>query len=140
MRIHTDKLTSVDIYNAAAKAGANAEVSLHKSRSRARAYEVKLTGLSNRRPMGGPGEGDDYAATWDQWGVFLGFLYSIEYNMAAGNAYGDVYEFDQRTRYRFALDYSQPIPFPLDHDHRFRFAGVPFENTCTKCGAVRRTR
>lgn len=140
MRIHTDTLTLQDLYKAAEKAGVWPTFTEHNSRKRHHAFEVKLLGLSNRRPNFWSGDDSEYAATWDQWGVFLGFLYGINYNMAAAGAYQDVNDFDQRTCDRFALDYSKPIPFPLNHDHRWEYTGTPREFECVKpgCTAVKR--
>lgn len=141
MRIHTDTLTLQDLYVAAEKARVWPTFTEHNSRKRDHAFEVKLTGLSRRRPNGGnSGAGDDYAATWDQWGVFLGYLYSIDDAMICNGAYVSDADFDYKTAYRFALDYSEPIPFPLDHDHRWKFSGTPREFECVKpgCTAVKR--
>jgi hypothetical protein len=55
----------------------------HGSRSRDHAFDVKLEGESRRRPNGGSSGveyGSGYAATWDQWGVFLAVLFDLDPN------------------------------------------------------------
>lgn len=140
MRIHTDKLSMADVSRAAYNAGATVEtLEPHGSRSRAFAYEVKLTGTSRRRPNGGTygADRDAYAATWDQWGVFLGLLFDIDSSMTTAY-YADQTAFDHHTDGRFSGLDASDITIPLNHDHTFRFQGVPREQQCTKCGAVQR--
>lgn len=84
MRIHTDKLTAADIHRATTAAGMRgvcADVREAGSRSRARRFDVSLTGTSTRRTN--PGTSgyhyrDDYAATWDEWGMFIQDLFNID--------------------------------------------------------------
>lgn len=136
MRIHTDTLTRQDVVSAAHAARATWDISEYASRSHERAFEVKLRGESNRRPNFYDGDGL-YAATWDQWGVFFGHLYRLDPRMVAGSAkrpaYAHAEHFHARTSHRFAL-----AGFPVDYhgDHTFRYAGVPFEQACTKCDAM----
>ena len=68
MRIHTD-LSEQQIYKALANlAGVGlTSFSTHRSQKRARAFEIKLFGNSPRRQN----RGSDYAATWDEWGIFI---------------------------------------------------------------------
>ena len=134
MRIHTDTLRITDLRVAELKAGVELRWKRHGSRSRSHAYEIKLRGNSKRRPNFYDDDGS-FAATWDQWGVFLGYLFALDPDMVAG-PYSDEYRFHYMTQGRFDLDWDAAIPFPLDHDHRFRFAGVPYYQTCTKCGAT----
>lgn len=135
MRIHADTLTYADLHTAAQRAQVELRVTRHGSRKRDHAFEVTLRGMSKRRPNFYDGDGS-YAATWDQWGVFLASLFEADYSITC--AYVDAAQFDYRTNGRFDLDFSEPIPFPLDHDHVFRFAGIPYSQTCTRCGAVTR--
>jgi len=140
MRIHTNTLTREDIYVAASTAGATVEgATLHGSRSHDHAFEVKLTGNSRRRPNGGSygADRDAYAATWDQWGVFLGLLFDNDREMTTTyDKSAD--DFHYRTDGRFADLDPRNITIPLSHDHRFEFAGVPREQQCTKCDAIQR--
>lgn len=125
------------------------------SRTHDHAFEVKLEGASRRRPNGGSsGAGSGYAATWDQWGVFLGHIFRLDENAKCW-AYTDADEFHYRTNNRFDLHenltanaslnvaYSEGLmltywPHDAHGDHTFRFAGVPCQQSCTKCSAVTR--
>lgn len=140
MRIHTNTLDHSDIYAAARAAGATLEVSSrHGSRSHDHAFEVKLTGNSRRRPNGGSGAygGDDYAATWDQWGVFLGLIFDADPSIVTPYDKSRS-DFHMRTDWRFSDLDPANITIPLDHDHHFKFMGTPREQECTKCDAIQR--
>lgn len=146
MRIHTDRLTMSDLFDAAKIARVEFDRLDQKgSRSRDRAFDFTLTGESRRRPNNrGQGDPDAYAATWDQWGVFLGVLFDRDPKMVTPY-YKDAAEFDYRTDYRFNPDGNDRgrngyEPNDMHGDHTFRFAGVPFEHPCTKCTAVQRWR
>jgi hypothetical protein len=86
MRLHSDIITARDIH-AATPADVAADVSQHGSRSRARAFEVSLEGLGGRhtrkKNSGNRGAGYEYAASWDDWGVWLARLFEIDPNMTA---------------------------------------------------------
>lgn len=148
MRIHSDVITSDDIHRAALIARVDYDggrFTIHGSRSRARAFNVLLTGESRRRPNSGArGAGDLYAATWDQWGVFLGYLFGIDPDMLTPY-YADAADFDYKTDGRFdpntrAMIDGEPAYWPADAhgDHTFDFSGTPGSQSCTKCTAVRR--
>lgn len=144
MRIHSDTLTSQDVYNAARVARATVEVlTQHGSRSRDHAFEVKLTGESRRRPNGGNygAERDVFAATWDQWGVFLQILFDLDENLTIPRAYVDRDEYVYRTDARFVKiggGWDNYWPADAHGDHTFRYAGIPYTQACTKCSAVQR--
>lgn len=165
MRIHSDHITTGDIYTAARFARVDVvDLGEHGSRKRDHAFDVKLEGESRRRPNGGASGRDyasGYAATWDQWGVFLAILFDIDPGMVTPY-YGDRSEFQHRTAERFTAptvgegvstnynvvngrayhDTSVTVhrlgsaywPADAHGDHTFRFhsAGV-FK--CTKCSA-----
>jgi hypothetical protein len=153
MRIHSDSLTHDDIHKAARIARVSyggGGFTKHGSRKRKHAFNVLLTGESRRRPNGGSrGAGDDYAATWDQWGVFLAVLFDADPNMVTPH-YADAAEFHQRTSNRFDSDgslraidsdsgeSSEFWPADAHGDHTFRFSGVPRQQNCTKCSATQR--
>ena len=111
MRIHSDTLTVTDIYQAATAAGpaVRVEVTEHGSRSRVKAFRVTLTGTSSRRPNNGTGgrfrdgveTGGDYAATWDEWGIFLGELFRRDENATVPNVYENGEHFRWATCARF---------------------------------------
>lgn len=79
MRIHSNTLTVTDLAEAGKRAGyaVGVRFSWHGSRRRAAAWDVSLTGTSSRRPnnQGAWTEDDSYAATWDEWGMFLAEIF-----------------------------------------------------------------
>lgn len=138
MRIHSNVLTTENVRAAAAVARVDfTRYGEGRSRSHDRYFDVILTGESRRHQNGGP----DKAATWDQWGVFLAYLFAIDESMVCGTVkrpvYADADDFDYKTAYRFNVP-----GFPTDAhgDHTFRWNGVPFQQNCTKCTAVTRWR
>lgn len=131
MRIHTDTLTYSSVYDAANRARVNCDtLARHGSRSREHAFEIILSGESRRHQNGG----ENKAATWDQWGVFLGILWRLDPNLKVPY-YKDLGDFHFRTAHRFSGD-----GFPADYhgDHRFQFSGTLYQQECTKCSAVTR--
>jgi len=110
MRIHTDHLTTADIYKAARFARVDVvDLTEHKSQSRDHSFNVKLEGESRRRPNPGAsskGYASGYAATWDQWGVFFAILFDIDPAAICGTAKRPIYDgrddFERKTNGRFA--------------------------------------
>lgn len=133
MRIHTDTILSGDLYDAARIARVTIErAGLHNSKSRDHAWDIALSGESRRRPMGGSTE--HFAATWDQWGVFLSVLFDRDANLTIPRVYDDFVMFDYKTKCRFV---NRGVwPADAHGDHTFRFAGIPCQQTCTKCSAT----
>jgi hypothetical protein len=86
MRLHSDILTAADLH-AATPDEVIASVSNHGSRKRARAFEVSLEGLGDRhtrkKNSGQYGAGYEFAASWDDWGIWLAALYEIDPNLNA---------------------------------------------------------
>lgn len=82
MKIHTDIITARDMKDAIERAGltsSHLQYIERGSRSRRRAFEFSLSGTSSRRKNSGQwGAGDDYAATWDEWGMFLAHLFAVD--------------------------------------------------------------
>jgi hypothetical protein len=83
MRIHTDKIVIGDVYRAVAEMrGVSVDASQHGSHSRARSFDVSLTGTSTRRPnsgsRGAAWDSEEFAATWDEWGIFLAYLFRVD--------------------------------------------------------------
>lgn len=140
MRIHTDGLTEDDVRDAARQAGVTfGRLTEHRSQSHARAFDVTLRGNSNRRPNPGSRGNwtdDERAATWDQWGVFLGILFDRD-PYAMTDRKETRHAFRERTAYRFdGLD-GAVIPFPLDHEHSWYYAGGAIrERSCRRCSAT----
>lgn len=152
MKIHSDVLTYADLLDAVKIARVDFGRCDEKgSRSRARGFDVTLTGESRRRPNDqGKGDRDAYAATWDQWGVFLAALFDRDPKMVTPY-YEDAKDFAIKTDVRFGRALTiqttagtatifQSFGWPSDAhgDHTFRFDGVPGEQSCSKCSAVRR--
>jgi hypothetical protein len=123
MRIHTDTLLHTDIIaathyvkrvtgSAVTTMGGFPEV--RGSRSHAGAYEVYLMSdgkLSRRRTMR---DRDCYAATYEQWGWFLAYLYAIDQHAKAG-PYNGSDAFDSQTRYAFELSADDAIEAYRQH-------------------------
>jgi len=102
MRIHT-ALNGSDVTAAARMAGVQFErCSLHKSRTHTRAYDVILSGSNTRRRNTGtsPYRTDDYAATWDEWGIFLAELFRRDPQIKCAY-YRDAADFHWQTGNRF---------------------------------------
>lgn len=142
MRIHTDENTWSNIMDAARAARVSIDRGeSFRSRSRESGFDITLTGESRRRPNNGASHAtkdpDAYAATWDQWGVFLGHLFNIDPDMIVGTPkrpiYRDATDFAWQTDYRFADGW----PTDAHGDHTFRSNWTPGQK-CTKCSAVRR--
>jgi hypothetical protein len=138
MRIHTDENTWSNIYAAARAARVRVEGRSFKSSIRESGFDIHLTGESRRRPNRRVSS-DEFAATWDQWGVFLGHLFNIDPNMVCGTPKRPVYrseaDFEDKTARRFVAG---QWPTDTHGDHTFRYSGVPCEQSCTKCSAVQR--
>lgn len=108
MRIHTtaDRL---DVATAARKAGIYLEkFNTHGSRSHRHAFEVIASGESPHRINSGK-FGHEYAASWDQWGIFLAAIYAVD-PTAKSWAYTDADDFHAKTGHRFDPDRSTFVP------------------------------
>ena len=145
MRIHSDTLTFADLHDAATIARVQFDRWDYKgSRSRDHAFDVTLTGESNRRPNNGTSHqtkgSEDFAATWDQWGVFLGVLFDRDPDMLTPY-YADRADFQFKTNARFTKiggGWDNYWPADAHGDHRFQYSGTPGAQKCTRCTAVRR--
>jgi hypothetical protein len=122
MKVHSYCITSADIYDAANLARVDViDLSRHRSRSRTVRWDFHLEGHSRRRPNGGSsGAGTGYAATWDQWGIFLNHLFLVD-PLAHTWADESGEHFVWRTAGRFSqlTNPSEGCP-----DHRWDFAGL----------------
>jgi hypothetical protein len=83
MRIHSDVLSLADIQDAITRSGAFIDVlKQYGSKSRARAFEVKLFGESPYWTNSGErGAGAMHAASYDQWGIMLAILFGKDSDM-----------------------------------------------------------
>lgn len=150
MRIHTS-LTYQQMRTVAQASGApiyTETLELHGSRTHERAFEVILSGSSTNRSQ----SGDFFAATWDEWGAFLGALYDMDPKARCGNSarfptYRDADHFHFATGDRFHniankwdLDANVPRYLPADThpQHHWEFSGEA-GFWCTKCKAKRPT-
>jgi len=129
MQIHTDHLTSSDLYDAARTAGSWLFRQNEKgSRTRARKFDVIVSGSSTRQMNFGLGE---QAATWDEWGIFLNVLYQRD-PLAHSYAYAGLEHFRRLTHWRFDnLKLADQCP-----NHNWKFVQACMHD-CVKCGATR---
>ncbi len=96
MRIHTNLLQR-DLDAAAEVAGVGLDRRTeHRSSKRVRAFVVILSGNSPHRQRGG----ENFAATWDQWGIFLEYLWAGDPAMTCA-AYPDHATFVHATGHRY---------------------------------------
>lgn len=157
MRLHTDTLTASNIYAAASAQGmrgVSVDVVSRGSRIRGHAFDVHLTGTSSRRTntghRGAEHYGGDFAATWDEWGMFLGALFVADPFMVAGSGlksavYAGAAHFRDMTVGRFIDDdgrggWSLILTAPHQHDragHRWQYVSQSDGRACD-CGASRR--
>ncbi len=128
MRIHTNA-TRQTISEAISKAGVTAiRLTEHKSRTHARAFDVALAGSSKRR---GQADRNEYAGTWDEWGIFLATIFDEDIATKCP-AYNGADDFHHKTGYRF----ENGAPGDAHGDHTFRYSGTPYVQGCTKCSAT----
>lgn len=138
MRTHTDTISSTDIYaatRAAGMTGVSVTFTSHGSRKRDHAFNVNLTGTSSR-PLNtgkyGADQSGDTAATWDEWGMFLAHLYSVDPNMDA-TYYADAADFHRQTGDRFrTLNATDQCP-----NHNWNHVQSIGGHECSKCSARR---
>ena len=112
MRIHSNVLTPLDLHSAALELpDVVVEIRYHgNGRKRSHVYDVTLTadagkdykGKKRRRKNGGNyGANDEYAATYDEHGVWMANLFDIDPDAIIVN-YNGVTDFDQKTRFQFS--------------------------------------
>ncbi|AXH49818.1 hypothetical protein KNU02_gp93 [Gordonia phage Pleakley] len=157
MKLHTNTLTAADISDAARLASAAyttddngktprpiaavgvARDSRHGSRSRARAFDVILTGDATHATQSGDGRG----ASWDQWGLFLAVLFDRDPSLTVPGVYVDAEHFAWSTGDRYGVG-RDGSPFIVGHDyhrrHRWEYTGTAAGNryavnTCNGCAA-----
>ena len=139
MKIHSDVITSQNISEATRAAGMRGvyeEHTTHGSRQRARSFNVKLTGNSTRRQNPGTSADRDvdFAATWDEWGMFIQALFVIDPEAIIGQ-YKDYDAFQLHTADRF-----ENLTAPYSHGgggHHW-ISKAPYVQECSMCDATRR--
>jgi len=147
MRIHTNRLEIDEIEWAATRANDNLadselrrpitieSLTQHRSLSRARAFDVKLSGDSARSGHAGGYK----AATWDQWGEFLAMVFENDHVATVPGVYLSRAHFHWTTTGRYALRGN----FEYCRQHRFRYSDYSADGTydkfrCSKCDAMLR--
>lgn len=139
MRIHTNHLTTRDLVAASNMAG----VDFHRldrkgSRSRDHAFDVILEGTGRTGNRWGNSRERYRAATWDEWGVFLGELFRRDAGMTVPGVYDDHDHFRWATGRRY-----DDLRIEDQHiNHKWEYAGSFVTGShhvheC-RCGAVRR--
>lgn len=106
MRIHTNTLTPIDLYEALAPDVTLAYwPTMHGSRTHVRAYDVQLRGRGvrhTRRPNSGTvGADAGYAATYDDHGHWMAALYAKDPDMKVAGTYANASQFHERTRFAY---------------------------------------
>lgn len=137
MRIHSDKITNDDIWNALRKMEGVEAIKWETkgSRSRKRAYEITLSGTSNRNRNPGTSwhnrtEEPEKAATWDEWGIFIHHLFTADPDAIVGR-YKSWEHFEDFTGGRF-----NTLKQEDQHkNHKWEYV-APRKVECS-CGAVR---
>ncbi len=140
MRIHTDAITELEARKAARLAGVGfTRFGLHGSRSRDHAFDVILTGSSNRR-QNTRGATDDMAATWDEWGIWLGILFNLDPAMTIPAAYESAEHFHWATGGRYKAGNLRPST--AHANHKWEWTGQSATGSYSvhecECGAIRR--
>ena len=137
MRLHTNKLTITDIYRAADTAGVELlRDSEHGSRSHERAFDVILSGSGRTGGQwgnsGNAGAAPHKAATWDEWGVFLGELFGKDHTIKCW-AYANAADFHAQTgnRFRVFLPVAQRCA-----QHRWEYVSAGYSKCRKGCGAT----
>lgn len=114
------------------------KLSQHGSRSHDHAFEVTLFGSSNFYTNPGTGgrnwtyDGhfihDGHAATWDEWGIFLGHLFQADPAIKC-RAYDGAKDFHFKTNWRFDYDEGGLDWDDQHRNHQWEYA-APMVNTC----------
>lgn len=137
MRIHTDKLSALDIYAAANfDVGVTVvDLSEHGSRTRARAINFYLNGTGRSGGQWGNYRGTGQAATWDEWGLVIGHLYARDPAAHFGRySYRSADDFHDKTGYRFVPGFITP-----DMQHRrHKWQPTGDYSAYCECGAYQR--
>lgn len=135
MKIHTDILTHEDIADATRAGGMRGvyteRESVRGSRSRARSFDITLRGNSTRRPNGGNrGADDGYAATWDEWGMFIQALFEKDPEAIIGQ-YRSFDDFEMATHGRF-----ESLTAPYAHGNHTWIVNTAGTQECKFCEAA----
>lgn len=149
MRLHSDTITSDTVFDTVRRlreegriTGVYATTAMGGSRSRRHGLTLKVTAdpRKGRRRFTNSGyagaDTDDYAATWDEWGIILGALYDLDPNMT-GDYYADREHYHWATGGRF----EDGGPATTHDNHRWEYQGeavTTYSVHRCKCGALKR--
>lgn len=130
MKIHSNVLTREDIIHAARNIAHCdiTDLSERGSRSHKNRWDIKLSGDS----LYNQNFGDSKAATWDQWGIFLAYLFRLDPTVKT-DMYSDVNNFHWITGERFIS-----LTYPEQHK---RHKWIPIGNDefiCDDCDSSMR--
>jgi hypothetical protein len=138
MRIHTDNVTAVETairQVVDTLPGVYVErLTTHRSRKRAGALDLALSGNSSRNTQ----SGEYKAATWDEWGVVLAAVFAADTD-ADATYYQGAEHFHWMTGNRFHAG----MPADTHAQHKWGVSGESatgsyYVDACTKCAAVSR--
>lgn len=124
MRIHVMTATDADIREAIRYAERESghpvraiRFAPYNSRTHTRAVDVVLSGSARHRSQA---DRTEFAATYDEWGWFLGSLYSFDPDVKCGNVYADSEDFRRKTHGKFTVGRVYGKPNDVEFDHVFR--------------------
>ncbi|QAU07325.1 hypothetical protein SEA_NOSILAM_84 [Gordonia phage NosilaM] len=110
--------------------------STHGSRTHSRAFDVMLSGdATNHHNTGCYGAGNDYAATWDQWGLFLSELFARDEYIRIPQIYHDAEHFHWATGDRYRREIWTPAQYHRRHGWTFSGESVTGAYTVSECRA-----
>jgi len=152
VRLHTDTITYRDLFAAVQHIDgvylADPGPKQTGSKTRDHAFTVKLEAFERkgrRRVNFGTAKGVDrfdppFAATWDEWGFFLAYLFDIDPNLIAGDNYSGRDHFQWCTGYRF-VGREPVVRGGTPHDqHKWVWDGDSRYPCKGGCGAVMNNR
>lgn len=141
MRLHSDIITLKDLNSpllTQGLPGVKVFVTPHGSRSRERAYEVRLEGnggIVGHRRINNPLDPYGPNATWDEWGVVIARLFDIDPASFWGGAkrpvYSDEWDYHYQTAHRFS---DLALPEDTHKRHHWEYKS-PRQFACKKCSA-----
>jgi hypothetical protein len=150
VKIHSDKIAQGHLWSVEEGLGGISLVrsDLVGSRSRNHGWLIALSGTSRRLTNSGKyGAGDVHAATWDEWGLFLGALYAIDPDMLVGSAKWPIYHNADHFHWATADRFNEAEPSYIEgnthRNHRWQHTGTSVTGayetcSCKGCQALRR--
>lgn len=134
MKIHvSSNVNATTIHSAASESGVTVHgLTTHGSRTHDRAFNVYLSGSSNRDSQ----QGGYKAATFDEWGVFFESLYRSDPTMYVANTYFDYHHFNWTFNARYASMLDGDPTLVKCRQHRWEWEGHNLTGAYSvqKCG------